>query len=353
MRQKMSAVAMLIALAVVLSGCSLVNDGRKIASEIQQSMAASASLSTLTDELRQRSDVVEASQSVIAVYMSASVTVVMTADAAPSAIADVSSRIDESMRGADLQPFKREFTVTAGEASIRQTDFTQAPFDFAAELAYWDAVKSAIGPGISLTLGAGRDGSLQRILSTGTDSAVIAIADHADALAALITPNGVETMWRLPGIFGYSDWLGPLPDPRILKFLAAMASVTNLLDDSVQESPPGVYVNVPGEGADFAPQFAFVANEPGMSVDAAATWQITLRFAREALATGLPALQVSVQSYGVDTADQASFHIGECTELNPMFPPSAADRKLVADLVAGGVSLPESAAGMCLTFATP
>ena len=340
MRRSFRVTAVAVALAVVLSGCSLVEDGGKIVTQLRESAAANTVLTALTTELRSRDDVESAELTLVPVTMSAGITAVLRRDATASGIADVVTRIDEALRSDELTPFERQFSVKVGDSSIRQTDFAQQPFDFAAELAYWNSVQRAIGPGITLTLGEGRDGSLQRILSTGKDSTVVVIADHADALAAITPPNGAETMWRFPGIYGYSDWLGPLPDRRILKFLAAMASVTNLLDDSVQEAPPGVYVNLPGDGGKHAPQFAFVANAPDVAVDAASTWKITLRFVREALATGLPALQIGVQSYGDGTADQASFHIGECTDVNPATP---GDRKLVADLVASGVSLPDTA----------
>jgi hypothetical protein len=135
-----------------------------------------------------------------------------------------------------------------------------------------------------------------------------------------------------------------------LTFLARMAGSTNLLDDSVPEPPPGVYVFMASEGQSFPPRFAYVANAPGTEVDAVATWPLVLRLVRGALATGLPAFQIAVQSYGDDTVDEANLHVGECADLNP---PTVADRKLVADLAADGIQLPEGAAGICIAFAPP
>lgn len=353
MRRLFGVTAAVAALAIALSGCSLVNDGPKVVTQVQEGFAAHELLTRLTDELRERGDILSADSSVVPVYMSAGVTVRMRGDAAATAIGEVATRIDDALRSPELEPFERQFSVEAGNASFKQTDFTQAPFDFAAELAYWDAVQRTIGPGITLTLGEGRDGSLQRILSTGKDSTVIAIAAHADALTAMVPPNSVETMWRLPGVAGYNDWLGPLPDVRVLTFLATMAGITNLLDDSVQEAPPGVYVNLPGPGVDSAPQFAFIAKEATTKEDSAATRQLGLKMARAALATGLPAFQVAIQTLGNELDEDARIHVGACAELNSMFPPSPADHKLVADLVAGGADLPDTAAGICMTFATP
>ncbi|MBB5633335.1 hypothetical protein BKA04_001558 [Cryobacterium mesophilum] len=152
---------------------------------------------------------------------------------------DVATRVDEAMRSAELEPFTREFSVQSGDAGIRQTSFERTPVDYAAELAYWGAIESVVGTGLTMTLGADRSGALQRILSTQTDATVATLAEHYDDIVATVPPAGAETMWRLPGIFGYADWLGPLPERSILSFMADRATVTDLLDDSVQEMPPG------------------------------------------------------------------------------------------------------------------
>lgn len=350
MRKLVGLTASVAVLTVALSGCSLWHDGEKVVGQVQQGIIANQVLTELTDELRQRDDVESADSSVVPIYMTASVTVQFRGGAAATALGDVATRIDEVMRSAELEPFKREFAVKAGDAGIRQINFDQASIDYSAELAYWGAIQSAVGTGLTLTLSADRSGALQRILSTRTDAAVATLAEHYDDIAAIAPPPGTPTTWRMPGILGYADWLGPLPERSILTLMGDMASVTNLLDDSVQEAPPGFYVVLsPGENA-FPPRFAVVANAPGTEVDADATWQLTLRMARGAFATGLPAFQVAVQSYGDDSFSDANFHVGECADVNP---PTASDRKLVADLTAAGIALPDGAAGICIAFATP
>lgn len=350
MRRIVALTAMVAAFAVVLSGCSLWQDGEKVAGQVQESIVAHQVLTELTDELRARDGVESAESSVVPVYRTASVTVEFRKGSPAIAVAEVVTRVDEVLRGAELQPFKREFSVQAGDAGILQTSFDRAPIDYAAELAYWDAVQSAIGTGITLTLGADRAGEFQRILSTETDATVAAIADHYDDVAALEPPDAAETRWRLPGFAGYADWLGPVPERGILTFLASMAGVTNLLGDSVQEPPPGVYVNLSDARGESPPSFVFASIEPSSPEDMDTARKLGLRMAREALASGLPALRISVIVWGGDIQANAHVHLGECTDLNP---PTAADRKLVADLAASGVALPEGAAGLCLAFATP
>jgi hypothetical protein len=342
--------ALATAVVVVLSGCSLWHDGEKVVSQVQQGIVANNELAALTSELRARGDVESAESSVVPVSMSASVTVAMRPEANPAAIAEVTTRVDEVLRSDELQPFEREFTITAAGADIRQTAFDGAPVDYSAELDYWGAVRDAIGTDLDLTLGADRAGDFQRILSTHTDATVAAIADHYDVVAAIEAPANTETNWRLPGILGYADWLGPLPDREVLGVLATMANDTNLLDDSVQEEPPGVYAVLPGEGQSFPPRFAFVTNFPGKSIDEDASWALTLELARAVVAADLPAFQLAVQSYGVDAFEDANLHVGDCAEVNQ---PTADDRRLVADLAAAGIRLPEDAAGICIAFATP
>jgi hypothetical protein len=350
MRRVLGVVAMAAALAVVLSGCSLWQDGEKVVGQVQQGIAARQLLDELAGELRERDDVESIDSNVAPVYMTASVTVRLRAGAQAKAIGDVAIRVDEVLRSAELQPFEREFSVQAGDAGIRQTSFDGAPVDYAAELAYWGAIQSAVGTGLTLTLGADRSGAFQRILSTRTDATVVAIADHYDAITALEPPDGTDTIWRLPGFAGHTDWLGTLPDTKILTFLATMAGFTNLLDDSVPELPPGVYMFMAGEGQHFPPQFTFVAPETTTHEEVDTNWRFGLRMAREALATGLPALQIAIQTFGNELDEDSYIHLGECVEL---MPPSSADLKLVADLVASGVDIPITAAGHCIGFATP
>lgn len=350
MRRVGGMVAIAVVTAVVLSGCSLWQDGEKVVGQVSEGIVAHQVLTELTDELRALDGVSSAESSVVPVYLTASVTVKLRKATPPSVIGGVATRIDEVLRSDELQPFKREFSVRAGEAGIHQTSFDGAPIDYPSEFAYWGAIQSTLGTGLTLTLAADRAGDFQRILSTGADATVAAIAENYDAIMAIEPPDAAETNWRLPGIMGYADWLGPLPEGSILTFMADMAGVTNLLDDSVQEMPPGFFVVLPQSGNSFPPRFAFVANTPGVDVDVAATWQLVLRMVRGALATGLPAFQVAVQSYGDDTFYGANIHVGECADL---VPPTPADRKLVADLAADGIQLPEGAAGICITFATP
>ncbi|GAA3727611.1 hypothetical protein GCM10022239_00570 [Leifsonia bigeumensis] len=351
MRRLLGASATAAVLAVVLSGCSLWHDGEDVVGQVQEGIVAHQVLTELTDELRARDGVESAESSVVPIYRTASVTVALRDGVPASTIGEVATRIDDVLRGPDLQPFDREFSVQAGDAGIRQTSFERTPVDYAAELAYWGEIQSVVGTGLTMTLGADRAGALQRILSTQTDATVATLAEHYDDIAATVPPAGTATMWRLPGILGYADWLGPLPERSILTFMAAMAAVTNLLDDSVQETPPGFYTVLSDSRRSFPPRFALVANAPGTEVDADATWQLTLSMARGALATGLPAFQVAVQGYGDDSFSDANFHVGDCADVNP---PTASDHKLVADLADAGIPLPaDAAAGICLAFATP
>ncbi len=350
MRRLLSVAAAVAVLAVALSGCSLWHDGEKVVGQVQEGIVAHQVLTELTDELRALDGVESAESSVVPVYMTASVTVTLRDGVLAQAIGEIATRIDEVMRGKELQPFDREFSVEAGDAGIRQTSFDRTPVHYAAELAYWCEVQAAVGTGLTLTLGADRTGTFQRIVSTQKDATVATLAKRYEKVAAIAPPSGVATNWRLPGIFGYADWLGPLPDRRVLVVLATMARDTNLLDDSVQEEPPGVYANLAGEGQSFPPRFAFVANLPGRAIDEDVAWALTLELARALLDAGLPAFQLSVQSYGDDTVENATVHVGECAEVNP---PTASDRKLVADLVAAGIALPDAAAGICIAFATP
>lgn len=350
MRRLLGVSATAAVLAVVLSGCSLWHDGEKVVGQVQEGIVAHQVLTELTDELREIDGVESAESSVVPVYRTASVTVALRVGAPARTIGEIATRVDEVMRGPDLQPFDREFSVQAGDSGIHQSSFESTPIDYAAELAYWGAIQSVVGTGLTLTLGADRAGALQRILSTQTDATVATLAEHYDGIAATVPPAGTATMWRLPGILGYADWLGPLPERSILSFMADMATVTNLLDDSVQETPPGFYTVLSDSRRSFPPRFALVANAPGTDVDADATWQLTLRMARGALATGLPAFQVAVQSYGDDSFSDANFHVGDCADVNP---PTASDRQLVADLADAGIPLSDAAAGICLAFATP
>lgn len=350
MRRLLGVAAVAVALAVGLSGCALWHDGEKVVTQVQQGIVAHEVLTKLTDELRARDDVESAESSVVPIYMTAGVTVAVREGVPAQTNGEIATRVDEVMRGADLQPFDREFSVQAGDAGIKQTSFDRTPVDYAAELAYWGEVQAAVGTGLTLTLGADRAGALQRIVSTQTDAAVAALAEHYDDIAAIAPPSGTATNWRLPGILGYADWLGPLPDRRVLAVLGTMARDTNLLDDSVQEEPPGVFVTLPVAGQTFGTRFYFVANFPGKAIDEDATRALTLELARAVVGAGFPAFQLAVQSYGDDTFEDANLHVGECAEVNP---PTASDRKLVADLTAAGIALPDGAAGICLAFATP
>ncbi|HEY9499449.1 MAG TPA: hypothetical protein VIQ78_10540 [Terrimesophilobacter sp.] len=349
MREMVGVAAMAAALAVVLSGCSLWQDGEKVVGQVREGIAARQVLQELADELRARDDVEAVDSNVAPVYMRAIVTVELRDTASASVIAEVTTRIDAALRSDELQPFTREFSVQAGDVGVRQTSFDGAPVDYAAELAYWGAVQSAIGTGIVLTLGPDRAGDFQRILSTETDATVAALAENYDAIVALEPPSAVETKWRLPGFAGYADWLGPVPEHGVLRVMADMAAVTNLLDDSVPEMPPGFLVLLSDRNS-FPPRFALVANMPGTQVDSAVTWPLVLRMARGALGAGLAEFQVGVQSWNGEDIESANFHVGECLELNP---PTTADRKLVTALTADGIQLPADAAGICVTFASP
>lgn len=188
MRRVLGVVAMAAALAVVLSGCSLWQDGEKVVGQVQQGIAARQLLDELAGELRERDDVESVDSNVAPVYMTASVTVRLRAGAQAKAIGGVAIRVDEVLRSAELLPFKREFSLQAGDAGIHQTSFDRSPVDYAAELAYWGAIQSAVGTGLTLTLGADRSGAFQRILSTRTDATVATLAEHYDAVAGIDPP---------------------------------------------------------------------------------------------------------------------------------------------------------------------
>ncbi|MCO5295106.1 MAG: hypothetical protein M9882_09425 [Homoserinimonas sp.] len=349
MRRLLVAATLAVVAALSLSSCSLWKYGEKIVGQWQQGAAANEVLSELTESLRARDDVESAESSAVPITMSASVSVVMRPTATPAALGEVTALVDTALRGPKLQPFKREFTVSEGGVEIRQTDLDGDPVDYEAELAYWRAVLQEINADLELTLGADREGNFERIFSTHTDATVLAIAQHYDTVLAIEAPAGFETNWRLPGIYGYADWLGPLPQQGVLSVLAAMAGDSNLLDDSVQEKPPGVFVTLPGSGQDFPPRFTLVENAPGEPVDEAFAWTQTLTLTRAALAAQLPEFQIGVQAYKADSIKEAYLHFGECAEVSP---PTPDDRELIADLASAGIPVPQDSAGICVTFSS-
>ncbi|HRN29151.1 MAG TPA: hypothetical protein PK781_06945 [Terrimesophilobacter sp.] len=347
MRRFLRTTALMVALALTVAGCTLWEDGENVVGQLREGFAAHAVLAELVDELRELEDVESAEAGVNQIHRTAGATVTLHSTAPAEVIADVATRVDGALQRVELQPYKREFTVRAGEASIQQSSFDLAPVDYAAELAYWHVIQSAIGPDITLNLGNDRRGSFQRILSTEVDGTVAMIAEHYDAFAAIPSPGSTETMWRLPGIVGFGDWLGPLPERSILTLMADMATVTNLLDDSVPEMPPGFTVGLSDSPSSFPPRFMLVGNMPGTEMDAAATWPLVLRMVRGAFETGLAEFQVGFQSWHGEIVESANFHVGDCADAHP---PTQVDRKFVGDLAADGILLPENAAGICTAF---
>ena len=317
---------------------------------MQQGAAANEVLSELTESLRARDDVESAESSVVPVTMSASVSVVLRSTATPTAMGEVTVQVDTALRGPKLQPFKRAFAVRSDDAEIRQSDFAQPPIDYAAELEYWSAVRSAVGPGLTLALSPGRSGSLLRLLSTQSAATVVAIADNFAAITALAPPAGTDTLWQIPGVGGYQDARGSLPDIRSLRFLATMSTLTNLLDDTSYEPMEGVAVGVPRSSAD-APTFQLVMVPPQSEKEAAANRKLRLAMVETALDTGLPALQVFAISLDDDLGGGAHLYRGGCTDVYPVI--SASDRELVTELAATGADLTGVAPGICITFNTP
>lgn len=179
---------------------------------------------------------------------------------------------------------------------------------------------------------------------------VVTLARNPEALDSIGVPGTAPTRWRLPGVAGYTDQLGTLPDARVLTVLAEMASVTNLLDESVAETPPGAYVMLRDIRDSSPPRFVVIANAPGEARDDTAARSLALRMARAALAAGIPAFQLSVTSWDGEMILDARFHVGECTET---IPASAADRRLLADLQTDGLLLQDATPGACITWATP
>lgn len=329
--------------ALLLTGCAIWESAERAVTEVYSAVVARQLLNELTDELQQRDDVVSAESAATAVDMTASVTVTLNATAPRRALADVASRVAETLRSEELQPFGRQFSVQRGESGIHQTSFGNTTLDFAAEIAHWVEVQSAVGVELAFELRADGTGVV-RVLTATTDAIVAAILENYDAISALRPPSNTETMWRVPGVMGNADRFGPLPERRILSLLAEMAEVTNLLDSSLAEEPPGFSASLP---VGSPPRFTLVANAHGSEVDAATTGQLTLHLTLQAIATGLSQFQVSVQTYAADSVDTASFHVGQCADASP---PTPADQELVDTLTAAGVALPVGAAGGCLVF---
>lgn len=350
MRRLLVAAVLAVVTALTLSSCSLWKDGEKIVGQWQQGAAANEVLSELTESLRARDDVESAEASAVPITMSASVSVVMRPTATPAAMGEVTVQVDTALRGPKLQPFKREFVVSSDDAEIRQLDFAQAPIDYTAELEYWGAVRSAVGPGLTLSLGPGRGGSLLRLLSTQSAATVVAIADNFAAITALAPPTGTDTLWQIPGVGGYQDARGSLPDIRSLRFLAKMSTLTNLLDDANYEPMEGVAVGVPQSATD-APAFQLVMIPPQNEKEAAANRKLRLAMVETALDTGLPAFQVFAISLDDSLGGGAHLYRGGCKEVYPTI--SAGDRELVTELAATGADLTDVAPGICITFSTP
>src|SRR5690606_8726372 len=124
-----------------------------------------------------------------------------------------------------------QFSVQRGDSRIHHTSLSDTHLDFAAEIAHWAEVQSALGADLALELRADGTGVV-RVLTATTDATVAAILENYDAITALRPPSNTETMWRVPGVMGNADRFGPLPERRILSLLAEMAEVTNLLDAS-------------------------------------------------------------------------------------------------------------------------
>jgi hypothetical protein len=121
MRRVLGVVAMAAGLAVVLSGCSLWQDGEKVVGQVQQGIAARQLLDELTGELRERDDVESIDSNVAPVYMTASVTVRLRAGAQAKAIGGVAIRVDEVLRSAELLPSSASSPCRrATPASIRR-----------------------------------------------------------------------------------------------------------------------------------------------------------------------------------------------------------------------------------------
>lgn len=356
MRRILGVTAAVIALAVALSGCTLVSDGGLVLNDLRRGVAAQERLDTLAESLRKRDDVVTVEAGADAVYQTASVTVKMREDAAPGAIAEVATLVDEAMRGVELQPMKREFDMKAGGVSIRQSDFTQGPIDYGIELEYWGLAESAIGANLVLVLETDADGRFSRVFVSGDSATVSALSSNYKEFVALAPPNATDTAWVLPGLNGAVA----SPDHRILRFLANMASVTNLNHDGTLAeyipgtapitAPPAVIVFVGDRKRNTGPMFVLYTSDGVLIPNRADVWPLALATAKEALATGIANVRLQISLDWGDGADYAQAHIGECTEL---IPPSPADRKLVAELIASGVGITDDAAGMCLAFANP
>ena len=330
--------------ALLLTGCAVWESAEGAVTDVYQGVVAHQELNKLTDELRLRNDVVSAESTVTPVEKTASVSVELIATASANALAEVAARVDAVLRSDALTPFERQFSVRAGESRIHHASFGDAPVDFAAEIAHWNELQALVGAELSLELDKNAVGVVVRVFSTRTDATVSAILQNYDAIETLGLVNGAGSQWRLPGVAGNVDGFGPLPDPRILSLLADVSEMTNLLDASLDEEPPGFVASL-SDG--FPPGFSVVANAPGTAVDSVAIDQLMIRVVQGAIATGMPTFRISVQTFSADSVDTASFYVGQCEKT---VPPTLADEELFDAIAAAGVVLPTGAAGGCLAF---
>lgn len=351
-------VTALVASAVVtlsLAGCSLWHDGEDVVGQLREGINAHNVLVELAESLRERPEVASVETSLIPIDRTVGVTIRMAPHASAAASAEVALLADAALRSEALAPYARTLDVSAPSghdeptmtAAIRLTDFDAKPLDFLAEFSYWQELRALVGSPLDLRIESDRAGALRRILSTHVDATVASLAYNAEAIRAVAQPSPIETAWRFPGLLGYAEWAGPLPDDRLLLVLADMQKVTNLLDDSGPEAPPGIYLIV--SSADpRPPHFGVVASAPGIVPDADTVHELTLALVRAAEAAGLSAYSIGIDD--VTAPRPTQLHRGDCLDA---FPPSSEELRSLDRLIAEGVDVPRMSAGVCLAFATP
>lgn len=328
-------------LGAAVTGCSLLSDGEMVITQTSQSIAAGQALATLASELDAFEHVESVSTGVDAIMMSASIDVEVRSDAEPSTMREILAALDAGMRAQVFEPFTLTFFAASPTLGVRYADFPGHPVDYDAESAYWEMLRGVLGATAHVHVEFDPSHGAWRYVGTSDDAAPAALVAAYDRVAAVPVPNGIPTRWVLPGVSGHLDHDGPLPDADLLGFLAHMARVTNLLDEMEAEAPPGFWLSTRGD----ATQFSFVANGPGNDVDEAGSWRVTVDMVDAALATGLSALRLQVQTF--DGGGDAMLHRGECAE---SLEPTRADVGLVERLTAEGVDLDGVVPGQCARF---
>ncbi|MEX1079824.1 MAG: hypothetical protein WED09_12030 [Homoserinimonas sp.] len=244
---KRGGLAFAVALVMMLSGCSLVGDGRQVWDILQEESEQKDALTAAVDELRALEGVESAHTRFRADGPGgdeAGITVVAKQGTATPQLAAITAVAHEVLAGEKLVAAVPLFTLEIeGSGTFTQQAFGLSEDQLATEITYWRAAEDAVGAGLSLTLVEnGAEPEYRREFRTPEDGDGQHLIDQFIAnyaeLQRVPDRSTAPGWWLLPGLGIQQE----LPNAGLVSLLDRIRSVIPLRDlTRIPVSPPMDY----------------------------------------------------------------------------------------------------------------